>query len=115
MYRHYQGRSGPHSIHDARQYAWARLVFGPGVPPPNRRPHRGQLPDVPELPVRPRRPSILVRLVRILTLRTVLDPRVSGEVAESAAKKSPAHGDRPASRRDKGNGPDAGRNDSLAA
>lgn len=115
MYRHYQGRSGPHSIHDARQYAWARLVFGPGVPPPNRRPHRGQLPDVPELPIRPRRPSILVRLVRILTLRAVLDPTVSGGAAEIAEATSPGQGDRPSSRGDKRVGADTNRNKSLAA
>jgi len=44
----HRARSGPHSVHDARQHAWALLVFGPGAPAPRRRPHRGQLPDIAE-------------------------------------------------------------------
>lgn len=56
-----RARSGPHSIHDARQYAWALLVLGPGAPAPRQRPHRGLLPDVPEFRA-PSRPSLLARL-----------------------------------------------------
>mgnify|MGYP000923887492 CR=1 FL=1 len=29
MSRHIRGQSGPHSIHDARQHAWARLAWQP--------------------------------------------------------------------------------------
>ena len=47
MYRHQdRARSGPHSIHDARQYAWSVLIFGPGAPAPRQRVHPGLLPDV---------------------------------------------------------------------
>ena len=95
MYRHHQGLSGPHSFEDAQQYAWARLIFGPGAPPPRMRPHRGQLPDVPEFPTSPRRPSLIAMLVRILTLRTILDPTVSGEVVEGAETKARARRARP--------------------
>ena len=56
-----RARSGPHSIHDARQHAWALLVLGPGAPVPRQRPHRGMLPDVPEFRT-PSRPSLLARL-----------------------------------------------------
>lgn len=66
MHRDYRGRSGPYSIHDARQHAWSRLVFGPGAPAPNQRPHRGMLPDVffpDDAP--PPRPSLLRRLMRL--------------------------------------------------
>jgi hypothetical protein len=59
--RYPRARSGPHSIHDARQYAWALLVLGPGAPPPRQRPHRSMLPDVPEYRA-PSRPSLLGRL-----------------------------------------------------
>lgn len=66
MQRHiHRARSGPHSVHDARQHAWALLVFGPGAPAPRQRPHRGQLPDVPELRASRRRPSLLSRLVAL--------------------------------------------------
>lgn len=73
MYRDFQGRSGPHSIHDARQHAWARLVLGPGAPAPNLRPHRGQLPDVhqPDAP-RPLRRRMLARWLRAVA--EALDP-----------------------------------------
>lgn len=56
-----RARSGPHSVHDARQYAWSLLVLGPGAPPPRQRPHRGLLPDVAEFRT-PARPSLLTRL-----------------------------------------------------
>lgn len=47
MYRHQdRARFGPHSIHDARQYAWSVLIFGPGAPAPRQRVHPGLLPDV---------------------------------------------------------------------
>ena len=115
MYRNYRGQSGPHSIHDARAHAWALLVFGPGAPPPNRRPHRGQLPDLPEPTPLPRRVPLLVRLVRILTLRTLLDATVSGAVAESVEPQLSAKASRPHMLPDKLEGRDTGRNDSLAA
>lgn len=115
MFRRYHGQSGPHSIHDARAYAWALLVFGPGAPPPNRRPHRGQLPDLPEATPLPRRVPLLVRLVRILTLRTLLDATVSGAVAESVEPKPPAKASRPRKLPDTPEGRDTDRNDSLAA
>ena len=69
MYTHYRDRSGPHSIHDARQYAWSRLVFGPGAPAPRMRPHPGMLPDVqfPDPPARTR--SLLKRLLDTLRSR----------------------------------------------
>lgn len=54
-----RARSGPHSVQDARQYAWALLVLGP-APAPRQRPHRGSLPDVPEFHS-PSRPSLLAR------------------------------------------------------
>lgn len=58
-----RARSGPHSIHDARQHARALLIFGPGAPAPRQRPHPGLLPDVAE-PARPaRRRSILARFI----------------------------------------------------
>lgn len=59
------GHSGPHSIHDARQYAFALLLFGPGAPAPRQRPHRGQLSDLPE-PAFSRRPSAFVRFARLV-------------------------------------------------
>jgi hypothetical protein len=115
MSRQYRGQSGPHSIHDARQYAWARLVFGPGAPQPRMRPNRGLLPDLPGVTIVPRRPSLLVTLVRILTLRTILDATVSGEVVESdrmkASSDQTTRGQWPAAE-DDGH---PGRNDSLAA
>lgn len=80
MYHDYQGRSAPHSIHDARQYAWSRLVFGAGVPAPRMRPHRGMLPDVmfPDAPRR--RASPLRRLLRrLFRLRGHSDPGVGAE------------------------------------
>ena len=73
MHRDYRGRSGPHSIHDARQHAWARLVFGPGAPAPRQRPHRGMLPDV-YYPEAPGRPSLFVRLMRQLRGKGDNDP-----------------------------------------
>lgn len=57
-----RARSGPHSIHDARQHAWALLIFGPGAPAPRQRPHPGLLPDVAE-PQLVRRPSMLARFI----------------------------------------------------
>jgi hypothetical protein len=65
MSRQYRGQSGPHSIHDARQHAWAQLVFGPGAPRPRQRLHPGLLPDV-YVPAGRRRPSLLRRLIRLL-------------------------------------------------
>lgn len=65
MSRQIRGQSGPHSIHDARQHAWAQLVFGPGAPPPRQRLHPGLLPDV-YVPAAPRRRSLLSRLIRLL-------------------------------------------------
>lgn len=115
MSRQYRGQSGPHSIHDARQHAWARLLLGPGAPVPRMRPHRGQLPDLPEITIRPRRLSLFVRIVRILTLRTILDATVSGGVVESVEAEPPARRTRPdrgpVTRDDTG----ARRDDSLAA
>lgn len=49
-----RARSGPHSVHDARQYAFSLLMFGPGAPAPRQRVHPGMLPDV-YLPALPRR------------------------------------------------------------
>jgi hypothetical protein len=74
MYVHRHGPSGPHSIHDARQHAWARLVFGPGATAPNQRPHRGMLPDV-HVPLPQRPVSPLRRLVRWLRGERVIDAR----------------------------------------
>lgn len=62
----HRARSGPHSIHDARQHAWALLVLGPGAPAPRQRPHRGLLSDLPDVYV-PARPSLLARLIARLT------------------------------------------------
>ncbi len=73
MYRHRHGPSGPHSIHDARQHAWARLVFGPGAPAPNQRPHRGMLPDV-YAPLRQRPASGIGRLLRWLRGKRGIEP-----------------------------------------
>lgn len=78
MQRHiHRARSGPHSVHDARQHAWALLVFGPGAPAPRQRPHRGQLPDIPELGTSRRRPSLLTRLVALFR-RTAADAETDG-------------------------------------
>lgn len=114
MYRPEQGRSGPHSIHDARQHAWALLVFGPGAPPPRMRPHRGQLSDLPDVSIRPRRVSLLARIIRVLTLRAILDPTVSGEDVVGSGTRSSERG----LAGDSAAGADkrsSGRNDSLAA
>lgn len=55
-------RSGPHSVHDARQYAWALLIFGPGAPAPRQRSHPDLPPEVPDAERPARRPSLLARL-----------------------------------------------------
>jgi hypothetical protein len=65
-YYHQRARSGPHSLHDARQYAWSLLVFGPAAPAPRQRPHRGQLSDLPDVWV-PTRASFITRLIALFT------------------------------------------------
>lgn len=74
MRSHYRpDRSGPHSIHDARQHAFALLLFGPGAPAPRQRPHRGQLPDFPEaIPGKP--PSAFIRFIRRAVFGRLADP-----------------------------------------
>ena len=56
-----RARSGPHSVHDARQHAWSLLIFGPGAPAPRQRVHPGMLPDV--YVAVPGRGSILSRVI----------------------------------------------------
>lgn len=112
MYSQYRGRSGPHSIHDARQHAWALLFFGPGAPPPRMRPHPALLPDLPE-PVMPRRPSLLVGLARLLRRHAFADAAASGDVLESG--ETSAHQGGPQGRPAAAHAHGAGRKETLAA
>lgn len=57
--RIHHARSGPHSVHDARQYAWSLLILGPGAPAPRQRPHPGMLPDISDANAARRRRSLI--------------------------------------------------------
>ncbi len=87
--RYPRARSGPHSIHDARQYAWALLVLGPGAPPPRQRPHRGMLPDVPEYRA-PSRPSLLGRLFARFRSDPAGDPAAEDACDQPGSDWTPA-------------------------
>lgn len=107
MSRQIRGQSGPHSIHDARQHAWAQLVFGPGAPPPRQRLHPGSLPDV-YVPAAPRRRSLLRGLIRLLGGKQV-DQADAADGLDALPEAQ--HGASPA-RADDGR---ENKNDSLAA
>ncbi|MBX3530406.1 MAG: hypothetical protein KF849_07350 [Rhizobiaceae bacterium] len=86
MSRHIRGQSGPHSIHDARQHAWAQLMFGPGAPPPRQRLHPGLLPDV-YVPAAPLRRSLLSRLIRLLRGRRNVEREDAADEFETLRSK----------------------------